>query len=109
MVMLETLNKKIRSIDMADVKSRAKTLGSHAIVQAKSHAKNLGTHAKTGIKYVGTKRVMMAGRSVNPFLVGAAAVAIVGTAAYLILKRRNQKRLQFAGNTGMQEQYQPAK
>lgn len=105
MVMLETLNKRIRSIDMADVKSRARTLGSHALV----HAKNLGAHAKTGAKYVGTKRVMMAGRSVNPFLVGAAAVAVIGTATYLILKRRNQKRMQFTGHTGMQEQYQPAK
>jgi len=103
--MLETLNKKIRSIDMADVKSRARTLGSHAIV----HAKNIGTHAKTGMQYVGTKRVMMAGRSVNPFLIGAAAVAIVGTATYLILKRRSQKRTQFTGLTRMEEQYQPAK
>ncbi len=102
--MLDTLKKRIQSIDMAEVKSGVRTLGS----QAKVHARNLGTHAKTGMKYVGTKRVMMAGRSVNPFLVGAAAVAIIGTATYLILRKRNQRR-QFAGNTGLQEQYQPAK
>lgn len=105
MVMLETLNRKLRSIDMADVRSRARTLTSNA----KAHAANIGTYAKQGARYVGTKRVAVAGRSVNPFLVGAAAVALIGAATYLILRRRNHNRLQYSGNTGLHEQMQPAK
>jgi len=102
--MLETVNKTIRDIKIEDVKSGSKTLGAHA----KVHATNIGTYAKTGMNYVGTKRVMMAGRSVNPFLVGVAAAALIGTATYLILRRRNQHR-KFAGYTQMDEQFQPAK
>lgn len=89
---------------MDDVKTHVKTLGS----QAKVQAKNIGTYAKAGMGYVGTKRVMMAGRSVNPFVVGVAAAALIGTATYLILKRRNRNRM-FAGHTQMNEQFQPAK
>lgn len=91
--MLQQLKlERLKGIDVADVKRQARRLGDAAIRQA---------------KYVGSKRVVLAGRTVNPFLLGAVAAAVIGTAAYLILRRRSGKT--FDGDTSLYEQMQPAK
>lgn len=90
--MLERVNlRSLKNIDMSDVKSKAKTLGVNAVNQ---------------LKYLGTRRVSLAGRSVNPLLLGAAAIALLG-GTYLLLRRRSRRM--HIGDTTMQGQMQPAK
>lgn len=94
---------RLKNVDMSHVKDCAKNYASNA----KSYAKALGVKALDKAKYVGNKRVNIAGRSVNPFLIGAAALALIGGTAYLLLKRKN--KMQLAGMTEMEAQEYPVK
>jgi hypothetical protein len=94
---------RLKNVDMSEVKECARNYAS----QAGSYAKTLGAKAMEQVKYMGSKRMSLAGRSVNPFILGAAALAIIGGTAYLLLRRRN--RMQFAGMTEMEGQEYPVK
>lgn len=91
--MLQRLNlRSLKNIDMSDVKSQVKSVGNKALSQ---------------LKYIGTRRVYVAGRSVNPVVLGAAAAALI--AGTILVLRRRARKMQFAGDTTMQGQMQPAK
>lgn len=106
---------RLKNVDMSQVKECAKNYASHAKTYAKSYAGHAKTYAKTlgakaveQAKYMSNKRTMLAGRSVNPFVVGAAAVALISGVAYLLLRNRSRK-MQFAGTTQMEGQEYPVK
>ena len=94
---------RLKNLDMAQLKSCAMNYAS----DAKSYAKKAGVKAMEQVKYMGNKRVAVAGRSVNPFILGAVALALVGGTAYMLLRRRNKTSL--AGMTGLEGQDYPVK
>ena len=110
---------RLKNVDMSQVKECAKNYASHAKSYAKSYAGHAKTYAKTyaktlgakaveQAKYMSNKRAMLAGRSVNPFVVGAAAIALISGVAYLLLRNRSRK-MHFAGHTQMEGQEYPVK
>ncbi len=105
MVMLDRLNlSSLKNMDVSEMKSCAKTYASNA----KSYAKTLGARAVDQMRYMGSKKVMLAGRAVNPYVLGAAAVALIAGTAYFLLSRRS-RQMQLAGMTEMEAQEYPVK
>jgi hypothetical protein len=94
---------RLKNVDMSHLKSCAMNYAT----DAKSFAKKAGARAVSEVKNMSGKKVMIAGRSVNPFLLGAAALALIGGTVYLLLKKRN--KMQLAGMTGMEGQEYPVK
>lgn len=88
--MLQTLRNKV------DI-SALKDYGDSAL----NHLKGYGNTALYQAKRLGTKRVKVAGHSINPFIIGA-AVAAIGVGTYLLVRSRN-RRLKLADETGMGE------
>ncbi|HEX6914058.1 MAG TPA: LPXTG cell wall anchor domain-containing protein [Chitinophagaceae bacterium] len=89
--MLSTLNLRgLKNMDISEVKTQAKKIGRQALKQ---------------VKHAGGKKMIVAGRSVNPFLLGGAALALIG-GVYLLMRRR---RNILAGHTEMQHQVHPVK
>lgn len=94
---------RLKNVDMSHLKSCAMNYAA----DAKSYAKKAGAKAMEQVKYMGTKKVAVAGRSINPFILGAVALALVGGTAFLLLKRRN--KMQLAGMEGLEGQEYPVK
>ena len=95
---------RLKNVDMSQLKSCAMNYAS----DAKSYAKKVGAKAMNQVKYMGSKRVMLAGRAVNPYVAGAAAIAVLSGVAYLLLRNRSRK-MQLAGMTEMERQEYPVK
>ncbi len=73
-----------------------------------SRVKTLGNDAMSQLRQLGSRRVTLAGRSMSPMVIGGAALALIA-GGYLLMRRRNRHRHQFAGATAMQPQVQPVK
>lgn len=88
---------RLKNMDMSHLKSCAMNYAS----DAKSYAKKAGAAAVKQAKHISSKRVVLAGRSVNPYVLGAAAVALLSGVAYLLLRNRGNK-MQMAGMEGQE-------